>query len=328
MKTTLPLAAVLALAALTPSVSAHEGGDVLLQTQAGAIIVGAVNDETFESTLDVKVFEGELLTNFRSDEPGFLSFAHGNPNLPSGVATFPALHNVSFDLLPMTVGQTSSNLLYWNGADAANDGLTDADISFARPSGTVWRVLDGTNNWITADGSEVVVPGGLIQRTSSDIDPFDGVDSGAMHKHLVLELADTDENAATNPAEGIYMTAWQIRAEGFTTSEAILMVHATSQADPEAHELAVEWAEANYDALTAPPLAGDFDGSGQVDGNDFLAWQRNLGTPTAADLSPWRNAMAAGNATVAAAVVPEPTTAMIAVATSVFAAFVSRYRNR
>src|SRR5262245_30952277 len=141
MKAILPLAAILAVAAHISPAPAHEGGDVLLQTQAGAIVVGAVNDETFESTLGVQVFEGELLANFRSDEPGFLSFAHGNPNLPGGVATFPALHNVSFDLLPMTIGASSANLLYWDGLDAGNDGFTDADITFARPAGTVWRVL-------------------------------------------------------------------------------------------------------------------------------------------------------------------------------------------
>ncbi len=32
-------------------------------------------------------------------------------------------------------------------------------------------------------------------------------------------------------------------------------------------------------AGTAPAIAGDFDGDGEVTGNDFLAWQRGLGTP-------------------------------------------------
>jgi hypothetical protein len=32
-------------------------------------------------------------------------------------------------------------------------------------------------------------------------------------------------------------------------------------------------------AGTAPAMAGDFDGDGVVTGNDFLAWQRGLGTP-------------------------------------------------
>jgi ELWxxDGT repeat protein len=32
-------------------------------------------------------------------------------------------------------------------------------------------------------------------------------------------------------------------------------------------------------ALTLPPISGDYDGNRRVDGNDFLAWQRGLGTP-------------------------------------------------
>ena len=40
----------------------------------------------------------------------------------------------------------------------------------------------------------------------------------------------------------------------------------------------------NYEfefTVTASGLTGDYDGSGQVDGHDFLAWQRQLGTPAA-----------------------------------------------
>jgi hypothetical protein len=53
---------------------------------------------------------------------------------------------------------------------------------------------------------------------------------------------------------------------------------------------------------------GDFDADGNVDGNDFLVWQRG-GAPgglTAANLATWRTNFGAGGATAAAAAIPEP----------------------
>jgi hypothetical protein len=56
------------------------------------------------------------------------------------------------------------------------------------------------------------------------------------------------------------------------------------------------------------PLRGDFDGDGDVDGNDFLDWQRGLGTRhTAADLTAWRNDFGARVAATTSSV-PEPIT--------------------
>ena len=59
--------------------------------------------------------------------------------------------------------------------------------------------------------------------------------------------------------------------------------------------------------LLAEPVAGDFDADGDVDGADFLAWQRNDGTP--AGLSGWQDNYGALGATArVAATIPEPTT--------------------
>jgi hypothetical protein len=290
---------------------ARAAQDVLLQTMGTSIVTGTVDDQTNSGTLGSQVHSATFLSNFRAADPGFVSFAHGNFNMPPGAEGFPALHNVNFDLLPMTVGQASANLLYWNGADLDANGLSLADVAFAPPTDVLWQVLDANSNWYTADGSDQFVPGGLIQRTSSDIDPLDGVNSGAMHKHLVLQLADLDGDIGTTPAQGLYMVCWQVRATGFDASEPFLFVHRTSGVPTATLNVAVEWAEANYDALTAPLLPGDFDLDGQVDGNDFLTWQRTLGTPAASALATWREAMATGGATVAAVVVPEPAAAAL-----------------
>jgi hypothetical protein len=51
------------------------------------------------------------------------------------------------------------------------------------------------------------------------------------------------------------------------------------------------------------PLPGDFDGDGDIDGRDFLVWQRN---PAIGDLADWQDGY--GDSTPAAAAVPEPAT--------------------
>jgi hypothetical protein len=54
--------------------------------------------------------------------------------------------------------------------------------------------------------------------------------------------------------------------------------------------------------------AGDFDVDGDADGNDFVAWQRGVGSAfTQADLTAWKNSY--HTATAATGAVPEPTTA-------------------
>ncbi len=322
-----PITAVILLAtALATSASAVQ--DVLLQTIDGTIVTGIVDDITFSGALGTRVHRGSFLSNFRSADPGFVSLAHGNPNLPEGAGGFPSLHNVNFDLLPMTIGQASSNLFYWNGADLGGDGLSLADVTFASPVGAAWEILDANFDEFIADGSDAFIPGGLIQRTFSDLDPQDGVDSGSVHKHLVLTLDDNDGNPGTTPAAGIYMIAWQARSAGFEPSEPFLFVHRTSSFSTAALDLAVDWATANYDMLSSPVLKGDFDGDADVDGADFLTWQRTLGSAAVPpgmgadgnvngvvdglDLLVWREGFGAPPMAPALASVPEPTSRSVA----------------
>lgn len=90
-------------------------------------------------------------------------------------------------------------------------------------------------------------------------------------------------------------------------------------------------------------IDADFDGSGVVDGADFLAWQQNAGlaagatkaqgdadgngTVDALDLSAWQSTYGAGSAAVAAGVVPEPTTWSLAAIVVVAAAIARRRRE-
>jgi hypothetical protein len=60
-------------------------------------------------------------------------------------------------------------------------------------------------------------------------------------------------------------------------------------------------------------IPGDFDGDGDADGNDFLEWQRGVGTTYhAGDLAGWRSNWALINPlTSLGAAIPEPTAAAL-----------------
>lgn len=55
-------------------------------------------------------------------------------------------------------------------------------------------------------------------------------------------------------------------------------------------------------------IAGDFDGDGDVDGRDFLVWQRN---PSVDDLSDWQTNYGVGSFNTANVAVPEPGTLLL-----------------
>ena len=316
--------------------------DVLLQVVDGKVAIGAANYDDGSWTIGQRVFARQLLSNFRANDPGFTGLATGNPLLGSGVLGFPANHDVSFDLLPMTVGSTVANLFFWDGTDLGGDGLTLADVSFAKPpTGVTWNIFDDGFNLFTADGSDAMIPGGLIQESSSDIDPGDGIDTGSLHTHLPMRVDDGDGNTQTTPPIGVYMVSLQARSEGFETSDPFIFIQRTSTVTDAVRDLAADWADANYDALTGPSL-GDYDDDGDVDGNDFLVWQRTLGdvgTPLPADgngdevvdaddLTVWRDTfgqvaqLLPTDATASA--VPEPATALLAF----MAASVSKFARR
>jgi len=64
---------------------------------------------------------------------------------------------------------------------------------------------------------------------------------------------------------------------------------------------------------TVPAIPGDFDGDGDVDGSDFLSWQRGVspvpGSP--GDLDDWEMNYGMSNAVAAVSAVPEPSTLAI-----------------
>jgi hypothetical protein len=88
----------------------------------------------------------------------------------------------------------------------------------------------------------------------------------------------------------------------------------------------------------APTLDGDYDSDGDVDGNDFLVWQRQLGGPGSADgndngtvdapdLTIWRNNFGDVAAAAVVAAVPEPASAVLLLACCLAAVPLGRGRR-
>ena len=251
--------------------------DVLLQTTDGKIVTGIVDDQTGVGTLGTRVYRRNFLSNYRALDPGFFGLATGNPNIPPGAAGFPANQNVNFDLLPMEIAGVTSNLFYWNGSDVDGNGLDPTDVRFVPSPIVDWEVFDANFNRFAADGTDQFVPGGLIQKTSADIDPSDGIDTGSLHKHLVLQLNDNDGNPGTTPPAGVYMIAWQVRSVGFETSDPFVFVHRTSTVADAVRDLAADWAIASIDSLFPPALPGDYNDDHVVDAADYTVWRNSLG---------------------------------------------------
>jgi hypothetical protein len=63
--------------------------------------------------------------------------------------------------------------------------------------------------------------------------------------------------------------------------------------------------------VTVPVPNADFDNDGDVDGRDFLAWQRNNGL--ASDLALWQNQYGGGNPLNTTQAIPEPTSFVLAI---------------
>ena len=77
----------------------------------------------------------------------------------------------------------------------------------------------------------------------------------------------------------------------------------------------VQWLDGDvaFGAIeVSPGLAGDFDADGDVDGADFLKWQRD--GLSAQDLTDWQNNYGQTSALAATQAVPEPSTALLAMA--------------
>jgi hypothetical protein len=77
----------------------------------------------------------------------------------------------------------------------------------------------------------------------------------------------------------------------------------------------------NVSVVPVSIIPGDFDNDGDVDGRDFLVWQRN---PSIGDLADWQANYGVGTLSAASTAVPEPTSAMLTAALVFFQLSVRR----
>ncbi len=239
--------------------------DIMVQHSSGQLVTGVANVFDNAFTIPSQIFTRNLFSNYRSADPGFFSLSEGNPLLPA--EALPTDSDLYWDYLPMTVDQTVSNLFYWDGLDSNQNGLNLDDVEFVRPTNAVFKVIN--NGTFTADSSDHLVPGGLVDTTAFD---------GSIHKHPAYRVETLD---ATNPLEGIYLVSQQVRLQGLETSDPYFLVFRTSTLSNDALAMAADWIEANIEMLTSPPLlAGDYNSDGLVNIADYTFWRDTLGSTT------------------------------------------------
>jgi hypothetical protein len=79
-------------------------------------------------------------------------------------------------------------------------------------------------------------------------------------------------------------------------------------------------------AVASAGVSGDFNLDGQVDGSDFVMWQRGLGSPyTVGDLSAWKSHFGANADGPTASRVPEPAGAWLAILAAAASLIQSRH---
>jgi hypothetical protein len=237
---------------------------VLIQASNGTLVTAG--SAAGQVILDQRTFMGEFDSSFSTNNPGFNSLGAGNPNLPAGLESLPGGAGLGWDFWPMRIGNVASNLLYWDGVES--DGvpaLTDDDVRFGPPPALTYRFYM-LNTGYYVDGTNAVVPGGVIGATGSD---------GSLHLHRYFSVNDGDGNPATDPAEGIYLVSLRLRMTGLDSSLPIYLLFGTQNASVEALDnAAAHWVEDRTDTLV---LLGDYNKNGAVEAADYTVWRNSIG---------------------------------------------------
>ena len=236
------------------------------------------------------------------DSPGFRSDAWfgivdtENPDNPSGEATATWMFDISG-----AVGLEVS-------VDIAAIGSFDEEDSF------VWTYsIDGSapEELFTSSVDE----GGTLTYTLADGDTF------TVDDPLLVTNAQDETTLLTNEFQTISSL---LSSTGDTLT---LMLTAISNGDDAASFASEAYAFDNILIQGFTGTTGDFDQDGDVDGNDFLAWQRGFGVGNTlaegdangdgvidqSDLEIWQNQFGGQNASQAAGAVPEPTSSVLLV---------------
>lgn len=243
------LAALLA-AAVASDASAH-GEGVLIQKLGPRLVTGAGDDAPGNQQLGTRVFGNGLGSDGLSQNPSFFSLSAA----PVGAESLPGGVDVYWDFMPMTIDGVVSNLFYW-------DSVGQIEFSPVHPE--TLTLHDPNFNPAIADGSPEAVSGLRIGTTTGS--------SLNLHAHRWWWL----ESSEAAPADGVYLAALRVRADGYVPTEPIYFAFSTHATPTSVLDAAVfPWIEGNIDLLN---LQGDYNYDGSVDGGDYALWRENLGS--------------------------------------------------
>ncbi len=266
--------------------------DILVFDSGGKIGVGEYDFFALTSS-EKRVHLARFNEEYTVDSPGFTA--------PTGPDSLPGNQELTWEFLPLTVDSGPhagyrSTLLYWDGAGESPEfGPTATDdYEFS---------ISGFYGSAAAFGSDEIEPGSIIAPTPPN---------GYVHEHPFYLLDDNgDEPSTTLPAAGIYVLGMRMKISGLEDSEPFFLVWTTPELSIlPAIQPAAAWVRSRVDSLFVEGVPGDFDGDGDVDGSDFLTWQRDhVGLGGADALAQWRTTYAGGpTSPIGAFQVPEPTT--------------------
>lgn len=280
--------AVLALLVTSPAMAQHV--DILVFDSDGKIGVGEFNFDTFQAN-EKRVHLARFSTAYVVNSPGFTS--------PLSLDSLPGNQSLTWDFLPLTVDSgphagLRSTLLYWNGTGASPEFGPTATNDYE-----FW--ISGNYGSAKTLGSNDVEPGSIISPTPPN---------GYIHEHPDFFLDDGDGMSETLPDAGIYVLGLRFDIDGLEQSDPVYMVWATPETSVlPAIQPAATWVRERVDSLFVDVTPGDFNSDGNVNGSDFLAWQRDhVALGDAEALTQWQANYDGGPAALGGALhVPEPT---------------------
>ncbi len=215
--------------------------------------------------------------------------------LSSGLGADPAGTPAGND---KTIGERQGNVFFGIAGDNDNSGAADGQRAAAIRFGVDTVGADPYTNVVerhidfASNGSGVWVKSGVLWEPGQWYNLRMDLDFTAKTYDVFIN----GSKANTSPITFYHPAA--------TSAQRFFVSRGTNQAGVILDDISVTpWVE-------PPPLAGDFDDNGIVDGADFLLWQQdtNIGS-----LDDWKTNFGMSSSTAAIGAVPEPTGATLAV---------------
>lgn len=256
-----------------------------------------------------------------SGSQGFVNMSGGEVNTRADLSmdwTFDAQSQLTLTGGVINVGSNlrmyRNSLFVLDGGSMFVDGFAGLGYEDANVTQTPNATVNISDGMLEADG---------FLRVQGSVT----VDGGVLRADSFNEAASTGTIEINDDGLLQFSTA----EESISAVEALIAgnVITTNGMDP----LVVEVVDIGGTDFTQVSVAsagqpGDFESDGDIDGSDFLAWQRGFpGTFDANDLNDWQMNFPAGGAFSAAAV-PEPTTATLLVSSCLLFAIQCGVRDR